>query len=69
MQKQNEVSPQPLLLNIKQAMQVLGLGKTKIYELIANEGLPVERFGKSVRFYYPALQQWIVDRRSSGDAA
>lgn len=67
MQKQNEVSPQPLLLNIKQAMQVLGLGKTKIYELIANEDLPVERFGKAVRFYYPALQQWIVDRRSQED--
>lgn len=68
MQKIQEITPQPLLLNIKQVTQVLGLGKTKIYELIEREGLPVERFGKAVRFSYSALQEWIVDRRSRNAA-
>ncbi len=62
MQKQKEVNVQPLLLNIEQAMQVLALGKTKIYELIEKEGLPVMHIGKSVRFSYSALQQWIEQR-------
>ena len=53
---------QPLLLNIEQAMQVLSLGKTKIYELIETEGLPVIHIGKAVRFPYTALQQWIDEQ-------
>ncbi len=61
MSKEAEI-PQPLLLNIVQASQVLCLGKTKIYELIATEELPVMHIGKAVRFPYTALQQW-VDRR------
>lgn len=55
-------TPQPLLLNIEQAMQVLSLGKTKIYELIATEKLPVLHFGKAVRFSYTALQEWVEQR-------
>ncbi len=53
---------QPLLLNIEQAMRVLSLGKTKIYELIESEGLPVIHIGKAVRFPYTRLQQWIDER-------
>ncbi len=64
MNSQQIAETQPLLLNMKQVSKVLCLGKTKIYELIEKEGLPVERFGKAVRFSYNDLQQWIVDRRS-----
>ena len=60
--------PQSLLLNITQASQVLCLGRSKIYELIATEGLPVIHIGKAVRFSYTALQQW-VDRRTQQDVA
>jgi len=52
----------PLLLTITQAMEVLSLGKTKIYDLIEHEGLPVMHIGKAVRFPYKALEQWIEQR-------
>jgi excisionase family DNA binding protein len=68
MQKQNEVNPEPLLLNIAQASQVLCLGKSKIYELMETEGLPYTKIGKSLRFPYVRLQQW-VEQRLQGDVA
>ena len=48
---------QPLLLNITQVAKTLGLGRTKVYELIANEGLPVLRFGGAPRVSCTSLQQ------------
>lgn len=68
MQETQETKPQPLLLNMAQASLVLCLGKSKIYELMESEGLPYTKIGKSLRFSYHALQQW-VERRIQGDAA
>lgn len=62
MQNADDIKPQPLLLNMAQVSQVLHLGKSKIYELMATEGLPYIKFGKSRRFPYIALQQWIEQR-------
>ncbi|EFH90684.1 excisionase family DNA-binding protein [Ktedonobacter racemifer] len=56
---------QPLLLDVDTVAVVLSMGRTKIYELIAREELPVLRFGKSVRVYLPELQAWIVRRIQS----
>lgn len=53
---------QPLLLNITQVAKTLGLGRTKVYELIANEGLPVLRFGGAPRVSCTSLQQWLEQR-------
>ncbi len=61
-------APQPLLLNISQVAKMLGLGRTKVYELIATEGLPVIRFGRAVRISVASLQQWI-ERREKQNAA
>lgn len=58
----NKEMPQPLLLNITQVAKSLGLGRTKVYELIATEGLPVIRFGRAVRVSYVALQEWLEQR-------
>lgn len=52
----------PLLLTIDQVSQVMHLGRSKIYELINNEGLPVQRFGKAVRVPYESLQKWLQER-------
>ncbi len=54
---------QPLLLNIPQVAKMLSLSRTKVYELIDTEGLPVVRFGRAVRVSLTALQQWL-DQRS-----
>ena len=53
----------PLLLNIPQVARMLSLSRTKVYELIETEGLPVVRFGRAVRVSLTALQQWL-DQRS-----
>lgn len=52
----------PLLLSIPEVSKTLGLGRTKVYELIATEGLPVVRFGRAVRVSMNSLQQWIDHR-------
>jgi len=67
--QQQEVSSKPLLLNITQAAQMLGLGRTKMYELIANEGLPTVRFGRAIRVPYSSLQGWIKQREEQGGSA
>ncbi len=55
-------SMQPLLLNITEVAKVLGLGRTKVYELIANEGLPVMRFGRAPRVSRTSLERWLAQR-------
>jgi excisionase family DNA binding protein len=41
------------------------LGRTKVYELIATEGLPIVRFGRAVRVSPTSLQQWLQRRQSA----
>jgi excisionase family DNA binding protein len=57
-----EVVVEPLLLTIPQVMRCMGLGRNKVYDLIQKEGLPVLRFGRSVRVSYGALQRWVEQR-------
>jgi excisionase family DNA binding protein len=40
--------------------QALSLGCTKVFELIAIEGRPVIRFGRTRRVSTAALQQWFA---------
>lgn len=65
---QEEPLPQsePLLLTITQVMEMLQLGRSTIYRLIDCEGLPVQRFGRALRFQREAIQKWLDDRRSQG---
>jgi excisionase family DNA binding protein len=53
---------QPILLSIPDVAASLGLGRSKVYELIAKEGLPVIRFGRSVRVSAASLQKWVEQR-------
>jgi excisionase family DNA binding protein len=55
-------TPQPLLLNVPQVCKMLGLSRTKVHILIKSEGLPVVRFGRSVRVSPTSLQQWLAKR-------
>ncbi len=68
MQKPLDTPPPPLLLNMRQTSLVLNFGKSKIYELMENEGLSYTKLGKSLRFPYRSLQEWI-EKRMQGDAA
>ncbi len=63
--QRKEVMLQPLLLSIPEAAKLLRLSRTKVYELIAVEGLPVVRFGRAVRVSAKALEQWVEQREQS----
>ena len=52
----------PLLLSIPEVAKALSLGRTKVYELIRVEGLPVVRFGKAVRVSPDSLERWLARR-------
>src|SRR5688572_20147181 len=51
-----------LLLRPIEAAQVLGLGRSKCYELLASGCLPSIRIGGSIRVPVSALESWIRDR-------
>ena len=64
-----------LLLRPNEAAEVLGLGRSKTYELLASGDLPSVTVGKSRRVPLEALRAWVRDRtvanesaRSEGDA-
>lgn len=56
--------PKPLL-TIPQVARLLSLGKTKVYEMVYTDGLPIIRFGKSVRVHPDDLERWIAERRET----
>ena len=62
METTRNVTSSPLLLTIPDVARRLGLGRTKVYELIATEGLPVVRFGRAVRVSVNSLQRWVEQR-------
>ena len=56
------------LLTITEVAEQLGLGRTKVYSLIKQEGLPIMRFGRSVRISQGDLSVWLTNRKSPGNA-
>jgi len=69
MESTKKISSPPLLLSVPEVAKSLGLGRTKVYELIATEGLPVVRFGRAVRVPIISLQQWIEQREKQDISA
>ena len=63
--QKKEVMLQPLLLSIPEAAAVLRLSRTKVYQLIDVEDLPIVRFGRAVRVPRASLQNWIEQRMKS----
>jgi len=54
-----------LLLRPAEAAELLGVGRSKIYALLASGEVPSVRVGHSVRVPLQALRQWVA-RRSKG---
>lgn len=57
---------EPLLLRPSEAAQLLGICRTKTYQLIAAGDLPSVRIGGSVRVPVAALHDWISKRMRDG---
>jgi excisionase family DNA binding protein len=48
-----------MLLKADEVAQILGLGRSKTYELIASGALPTVRIGRAVRVPRAALEDWV----------
>jgi excisionase family DNA binding protein len=59
------VKMEKLLLRINETAQLIGLGKSKTYDLIARGELPSIRIGKSVRVPAEKLREWVNSRLAS----
>ena len=50
-----------LLLRPEEAARVLGIGRSKLFELLATSALPVVRIGRATRIPAPALRRWVEE--------
>ncbi len=55
------LSDWPLWLTVAMVAKHLSLGKTKVYELIDSEGLPVVRVGRAVRVPTGRFLKWVEE--------
>ena len=55
-----------LLLRPTEAAELLGICRTKTYQLLASGELPSVRIGGSIRVPVDALRQWITERLAGG---
>ena len=62
MESPQEGAPQRLLLRIPEVAETLGIGRSKIYELIATGELPTIHVGRAVRISVSTLQKWVEER-------
>ena len=53
-----------LLLDSREVERLLGIGRTKVYELIASAQIPVVRIGRCVRIPRDELKAWIASQTS-----
>jgi excisionase family DNA binding protein len=58
-----------LLLRPVEAADAIGIGRSKVYELLASGELPSIRIGASVRVPVDALKAWIAARTAAGREA
>jgi excisionase family DNA binding protein len=58
-EKEQDCQDQELLLKPDRVAKTLGLGRTKVYEMLATGKLPVTRIGTAVRVSRQDLLAWI----------
>ena len=57
--------PVPLLLTIPEVAARLNIGRTKVYTLIKQDGLPVVKLGAVTRVPLASLQRWLEQREQA----
>lgn len=50
------------LLRVEEVAPLLGIGRSKAYELVATGDLPALRIGRLIRVPRHALDRWIAER-------
>jgi excisionase family DNA binding protein len=57
----------PVLLSATHIEDLTGLSKTRVYDLLAQEGCPTLRFGRSIRVWRDAFIRWLEDQSHGVD--
>ncbi len=70
-QRPVEVRSDPLLLRIDEAARLCGIGRSKMYELVAEGTVPSITIGRARRIPLDRLRHWIDEQTCdrSGEAA
>ena len=58
----------PILLKPSQVAQLLGLGRSKVYDLLSKQEIPSIKIGKAVRVPAEALRAWVNERMADEGA-
>jgi len=53
-----------LLLKPSEVAQILGIGRSLVYELIARKEIPSIRLGRCIRIPSESLQHWLKDQEN-----
>jgi len=53
-----------LLLKPSEVGQILGIGRSLVYELIARKEIPSIRLGRCIRVPSESLQRWLKDQET-----
>ncbi len=53
-----------LLLKPGEVIEILQIGRSRVYEMLACGELPSLRIGRSIRIPASALQKWVNDRQA-----
>ena len=59
-------SPDPICIRVNDAARMIGVGRTKLYELIAAGEVETVKFGKSTRITTASLHDLIRRQRGAG---
>ena len=57
-----------ILLKPAEAAETLGIGRTRVYEMLASGELPSIRIGRSIRIPVNALNQWVENQQNGNGA-
>ena len=54
-----------LLLKVSEAGEMIGVGRTRMYELIYTNSIQSCRIGKSIRISRKTLEAWVAEREAN----
>ena len=61
-QKRPLTSPPPEVMDIKTLAAYLGMGRSKIYNLIRQKKIPASRIGRQYRFSKSVVDAWLKEQ-------
>ncbi len=67
--RQQDPTPEPLLVNARQAGRMLSVCERTIFNLVARGELKAIHIGKSVRFAVEDLKAWIARQQKKSENA